>query len=162
MAGGWDPQRQVPAGASFIGVIARNTSEFTDPSRLKTLPREQKKPLMLGWFSSPVDFTNPEIPKGNYWVLWDPGRSRGKEKIATAEGIVLQAVGNPEKFYEVRNVNPVVVPRSSEPTSLKAEKNGSVLNVLMTYPVRDRKEARFIIELRLETAEGALKPFSFK
>lgn len=158
-SGGWDSQRQVPTHASFLAVIARNTSEFTDPSRLKTLPREQKKPLMLGWFSSPVDFTNPEIPKGNYWVLWDMGRTRGKEKISTSEGVVLQSVASPDKFYELKNVNPVLVPRSSEPTKLTTEKNGSLLNVLLTYPVRDRKEARFIIEFRLETAEGALKAF---
>ena len=56
-------------------------------------------------------------------------------------------------------MNPVLVPRSSEPTKLTTEKNGSLLNVLLTYPVRDRKEARFIIEFRLETAEGALKAF---
>jgi formylglycine-generating enzyme required for sulfatase activity len=161
-AGGWDSERQIPSRASFIGVIGRNTSEFNDLSRLKSLCREQKKPLMLGWFSSPVDFTNPEIPKGTYWVLWDPGRSRGKDLVATPEGVSLQLVSDPTKFYEVRNVNPVLVARSTEPTKLSSEKDGSLLNVVMTYPVRDRKEARFIIELRLETAPGALKPYTFK
>jgi formylglycine-generating enzyme required for sulfatase activity len=160
-AGGWDFERQVPARAQFIAMICRNTLEFADGTRIKSLAREHKKPLMLGYFNSAVDFTKPEIPKGAYWVMWDPGRSKGegKNKIAVPEMLTFQSMTNRENVYDGPQVNPVFVAGSTEHTHFATEKSGSQLSIIMCFPVKDRKDGRCIIEIRLETAPEALKAF---
>jgi formylglycine-generating enzyme required for sulfatase activity len=160
MAGGWDAERQLPARARFIGMACRNTTEFTDAAGLKSMARDRKKPVMLGYFRSEVDFVKPDLPKGTYWITWDPGRVKGtgKDKIQSPEGIVFRPFANPEGAYDVPGT-PVLVAKSTEPTKLVADRSGSALTLIMSFPVRDRKESRFIIEMKLDAGPDGLKGY---
>jgi formylglycine-generating enzyme required for sulfatase activity len=162
VAGGWDPERQLPARAHHVGVVCRNTLEFTDATRMKSLARERKAPVMLGYLNSAVDFVEPPAQKGAWWIVWDPGRTKGsgKEKISIAEGFALQSVSNPELFLPLPDANPpVVVAKTTETTRLTVGKSASEVTVLLSFPIQGRKDARFFVEFKLATAPEALKPF---
>ncbi len=158
MTGGWDAEKQLPARAKNIALAIRDTKEFVDAARMKTLARDQKSPILLGFLATEVDLMNGAVPKGSYCVMWSTGHTimQGKEKIQAQEGLYLKATSG--ALIPVPNVNPVVVPKSSEATKVSVEK-GSTLVCLMSFQVRDRKEARYFVEFRLEGAPNSLAGF---
>ena len=80
------PRSRCRPGRATSPSSGATRSSSRDAARIKSLAREQKQPLMLGYFQPDVDLKNPEAPKGSYWVMWDPGRVKqsGKEKLAAA------------------------------------------------------------------------------
>jgi formylglycine-generating enzyme required for sulfatase activity len=161
IAGGWDHDKQLPARAKHLAVILRNTYEIPDAARMKSLARDQKKPLMLAYFRTDVDFTKPALPKGNYWIMWDPGHTKvnGKEKLAVPEGLVFMPLAKRDELIPVPNVNPVVVSGSTDYTKFDIDKNGTNASLILCFPLKDRKEGRFVVEIKLEAGEGALKAY---
>jgi formylglycine-generating enzyme required for sulfatase activity len=161
IAGGWDAERQVPSRARYLAALGRNTLELTDASRMKTLAHDQKKPLMLAYFRTDVEMKKPALPKGAYWIMWDPGHTKtsGKDKTAVPEGLVFQPLSNRDLLIEVPTVNPVFVAGVTEKTHFDIDKTGTNASLILAFPVKERKDGRFVFDIKLEAAEGELKDF---
>jgi hypothetical protein len=157
MCGGWDPKAQVPNRVRFLGIACRNTTWFSDLTSLTDISRETGTGVMLGLFTTDVDFTDPPLPAGKYWVLADPSRNVADPKVLP---LVFQASSDPDKRYPGRvGADRIYLSRSAERTQLQIHPTGRTLTIRLSFPVRDREGVRFVVEMALEAPEGILTSF---
>ena len=68
IAGGWDPERELPAAAQHITIANRDCNDFRSFTKMKGLAGD--KPLLLGFLHLDVPSVSPKLEAGQYFILW--------------------------------------------------------------------------------------------
>ena len=150
ISGGWDPVLGVPSRARFVGVACRETLSLCDSAEIARLAGEAKRPVMVGCFTSDVDFVKPKMPAGKYWVMCELDRRRRREPSV----VMLQSMLDATERHEVPLLDPP--PESAATTALKVTEGGRKLSVVLSFPCSTPDQARFEVAFQLEAADGAL------
>jgi formylglycine-generating enzyme required for sulfatase activity len=160
MRGGWDVEKNLPAKADWLFVLNRGTKELTDGSRIKSLAKDQKEPLLLGYMKTDVALVKPAVPAGEYWIMW---RYEETKDPTTKKTVVINELSLRDlikkQFYKVDAANPAFVTGSTESTGMRTDKTGTTLNVVLSFLTPSGGKGRTIVEFKLETAPGALTAF---
>lgn len=158
VSGGWNPAKNAPSRALLLGCISRGTKEFNSDQRVRDFAREHKEPVLLGYFQTDVDLKG--LPAGAYLVMWNSAdtKLRGKETNPWPDGVILKKCGD-AAVVQPPSARMTLVAKSTEKNKVSVSPDGKKVTVILTFLVKEAKDARMTLELAFESDPEKVKSF---
>jgi len=158
VAGGWNPAKNAPSRALLLGCISRGTKEFNSDQRVRDFAREHKEPVLLGYFQTDVDLKG--LPAGAYLVMWNSAdtKLRGRDANPWPDGVILKKCGD-AAVVQPPSARMTLVAKSTEKNKVSVSPDGKKVTVILTFLVKEAKDARMTLELAFESDPEKVKSF---
>lgn len=187
MAGGFNPETNLPTKAKRITLINRRANDFRNHNAVRALAKDN--PVMLGFLHIDVPVVEPKLEPGQYFIAWQnsyvpeveevPGEGdakgkptkptkpkRGKKGKKDQEGpepvpeafIFIKVGGRKQDPIRVTKFLPPVV-ASLQPTRVVPNAANDTVDLMMAFPMKFQKKNAYVATLRLKLEPGTVKDF---